>query len=325
MEAFTRTNDAVSIVRPLTKNMMATYVMAHPRIVRSIGLNLTPEVGADDALVQVPVVPAGRDGNVIFGRTLGAGEADSGQGIRFDPTAGEELHFRPGSVCVTLRDVDQTATNDPDGYALITNTMWTWFTIASPTDAALFRYLLAAARRLDTSHSLYANFQKLREEVAGAGAAPRQREIAFRALGLIEIFCIVLDRALRMLCRADREFGIKMPLKQSIAENAGALREFRNAFEHIDERALSQKLGKEDSIALTIFDQGGLFSDGCLKYGHFILSLENEILPMIRDARATILEMAVQVSGPAWSLPHPIKFGNSEASRNGDRVAGNFS
>ena len=91
--------------------------------IRFIGLNLTPEVGADDTLVGVRVVPAGRDGNVVLGRTLGWDETDAGEAITVRP--GETLRFPPGSIRVSLRDVDKESKPGSDGYAAIANTIWT--------------------------------------------------------------------------------------------------------------------------------------------------------------------------------------------------------
>jgi hypothetical protein len=112
-----------------------------PHEIRYLGVSLTPEVGANDALVAVRVVPAGRDGTKVFGRTLVDGEPDSGAPVSFLPYAGEELHFPPGSVRFLLRDVDNLSPRGPDGYAPISNTLWTWLTVGAPPNPALFRFL----------------------------------------------------------------------------------------------------------------------------------------------------------------------------------------
>ena len=46
-----------------------------------ISLNLGPNVGATDFIVGVRVVPDGRSGNEVYGRTLDTGETDNGEGI----------------------------------------------------------------------------------------------------------------------------------------------------------------------------------------------------------------------------------------------------
>ena len=69
-----------------------------PHSISHIAVCLTPEVGANDTLVGVRVVPMGHQGKTILGRTLMDGEQDSGEPIRFYPYDGESIHFAPGSV-----------------------------------------------------------------------------------------------------------------------------------------------------------------------------------------------------------------------------------
>jgi hypothetical protein len=82
-----------------------------PHLIRYLGVSLTPNVGANDELIGVRVVPAGRDGHRVFGRTLADGEQDSGEPVAFYPYLGEELYFALGSVQVFLRDLERG--NDP--------------------------------------------------------------------------------------------------------------------------------------------------------------------------------------------------------------------
>ena len=111
-------------------------------------------MGANDTPIGVRVVPAGRDGNKVFGRTLAYDEVDSGEAVTVYP--GEELHFPPGSVQMFLRDIDRESKPEPDGYTAVSNTIWTWLSFGAPPDPTLFRLLFAAVRRLDTAHALYA-------------------------------------------------------------------------------------------------------------------------------------------------------------------------
>ena len=92
-----------------------------------ISINLGPIVGANDFLAGVRVVPTGREGNRVYGRTLNPGEADSGEGIPLE--VGETLEFPAGSICVTMADVDRYSKPDPSGYAPVANTVWTWLAI----------------------------------------------------------------------------------------------------------------------------------------------------------------------------------------------------
>jgi len=224
--------------------------------------------------------------------------------VIYDPNVGEELHFRPGSVQIIIQDVDRMAKPGPDGYATITNTMWTWFKVGTPIAPALFRFLLAASRRLDTAHTLYTQVNVTLGSFSGS--YPHQREQAFAALGLSEVLCVSLSRAVDMLQKIPAQFSINLPLPPTITAKALALRDIRNAFEHIEERALGNVWGKPDADALSIFDQTDLLTRGVLTYASHSLDLRSEVLPMLLDARRAAFETAVQVAGPAYVLNVPI-------------------
>jgi hypothetical protein len=255
----------------------------------------------------VRVVPASRDGTKVYGRTLKPGEADPGVPVIYDPYAGEELHFPPGSVQITIHDVDRMAKPGPDGYATISNTVWTWLiTTSTPADPALFRFLLAASRRFDTAHSLYTQVEAALGSISGP--YPHQREQAFAALGLSEVLCVSLSRAVDILQKIPAQFSINLPLPATIAGKALALRDIRNAFEHIEERALGNVWGKPDADALSIFDQTDLLTRAVLTYASYSLALRSEVLPMLVDARRAAFETAAQAAGPAIVLNVPIIF-----------------
>ena len=117
-------------------------------LIRYVALNLTPGAGSNDALIAARVVPAGRDGNCVFGRTLHEGEVDSGQAVAYYPYASEELCFPAGSIRFSIKDIDAQAKAGSHGYAPVANTVWTWLTAGLAPDPPFFRYLFAAARAL---------------------------------------------------------------------------------------------------------------------------------------------------------------------------------
>lgn len=250
--------------------------MPNPVEVRFVSLNVTPEVGANDGLVFVY------------------------------PNAGEELHFRPGSVEITIGDVDRMAKPGPDGYATISNTVWTWLIVGALTAPALFRFLVSASRRLDTAHTLYTQVNVTLGNFSGP--YPHQREQAFAALGLSEVLCVSLSRAVDMLQKIPAQFSINLPLPATFTAQALALRDIRDAFEHIEERALGNVWRKPDADALSIVDQTDLLTRGVLTYASHSLDLRSEALPMLLDARRDAFETAVQVAGPAYVLNVPIVY-----------------
>jgi hypothetical protein len=280
--------------------------MAAPLEIRYLSLNLTPEVGANDSLVATRVVPAGRVGNKLFARTLLPGEADPGIAVAIDPSIGEELHFPPGSVRISIHDVDRVAKAGPDGFAAVTNTVWTWLFTATPTDPTLFRFLLAAARRLDTAHFLHT---KTDEAFGGiAGPFHRQRDGAFAALGVAEMVCIALSRAADMLVQITDRFGLAVVLPPIITAHAPALREIRNAFEHIEDRAFGNVHGKPHADALSIFHQPDFLEHRVLSYGSHRIDTRSDFPAIFLAARQFIFDAAVGAAGPAKVLNEAIAY-----------------
>lgn len=152
-----------------------------------ISINLSPHVGAKDSLAGVRVVPAGRDGDQLYGRTLNHGEPDSGEGILIEP--GETLEFPAGSVSVTMADVDR-AEPGADGYAPVANTVWTWLAISPlQPDHTFVNYLLAATRRLDSSHTHCLKALTILDNPMDE-LGFRGREAMFDALGHAESMCV---------------------------------------------------------------------------------------------------------------------------------------
>jgi hypothetical protein len=269
-------------------------------------VSLTPEVGANDALVGVRVVPAGRDGKRVFGRTLAGGEPDSGEPVSFYPYRGEELHFLPGSIQIFLQDVDRGNQPGSDGYAPVSNTLWTWLTFGSPPDPALFRFLFAAARRLDTAHSLCVDALEALTDRPEPFIKARQRP--FGALGIAELMCVALERATDMLQGIPARFSVPVSLPKNLSAARPALREIRNALEHIEDRALGNVRGKPHADALSIFDQRDFISSGVLRYASYSLDLKADVLPVLVESRRAVLDVAIATAGAAKTLNVPLTF-----------------
>jgi hypothetical protein len=277
-----------------------------PHLIRYLSVNLTPNVGANDALIGVRVVPAGREGHRVFGRTLADSEHDSGEAVAFYPYRGEELHFPSGSIRISLRNIERGNEPGADGYAPVANTLWTWLTFGTPPDPAFFRFLFAAARRLDTAHSLCIDVLAALTEQDEPFIKARRR--LFAALGLAETMCVALGRGIDMLRSVPSHFSISVSLPPSVSGLLPALREIRDAFEHIEDRALGNVRKKPHADALSIFDQRDLISRGVLRYGAHSLDVRAEILPVLVEARRFVLSAAIETAGPARTLNSSISF-----------------
>jgi hypothetical protein len=130
--------------------------------------------------------------SVSFARTKKT-MAPDGTAVVIDPAAGERLQLRPESIQISITDVDRYAKSEPDGYAPITNTIWSWLIIGNPTSPELFRYLLAACGRLDGTHALHIQVSSIMA-VLSDGFIGR-REQLYRAFSIAEILTVALARS----------------------------------------------------------------------------------------------------------------------------------
>lgn len=273
---------------------------------RYVSTNLTSTAGANDSLIAVRVVPAGRRGNTVLGRSLLPGEPDSGEPILFNPYAGEELQFPAGSLHVTIQDIDRHAPKLDHGYAAISNTIWTWLFCGAPPNPALFRFLFAAGRRLDTAHSLLLRVNDALDDRDEPFVKVRQR--LFDALGLAELLCVAFSRAVDMLQALSSKFALQVSVPVSITGKLSSLKEIRNAFEHIEDRAEGHVRGKPNPDALSIFDQKDLVTSRILRYANHSLDLAREVPPMLVDGRRVLFDAAVAAAGVAKTINHTITY-----------------
>ena len=270
-----------------------------------ISINLGPKVGEDDFLAGVRVVPAGRDGNRVYGRTLNHGETDSGEGISLE--AGETLEFPPGSISVTMADVDRYAEPGSDGYAPVANTVWTWLAIRPfEPDRIFVNYLMAAARRLDAAHAHCSG------ALAGLAEHPdekgfRAREAMFDALGDAESMCVALSRAIRMITQAQTTISVPTEVPAEITAIEGTLLAIRNAFEHIDERAVGKAHREDPADAVSVFDQSDFFAAGVISYAGLTLGIRDEVIPALVAGRRFIVEAATK-AGLRKTITEPIEW-----------------
>jgi len=277
-----------------------------PQEIRAVTINFTPEVGSDDVLIAAPVVPDGREGNTVFARTLRPDESGDGIPVVVNPAAGEQLAFRPGSLLISIRDIDRHSKPGPTGYAPITNTLWTWLMIGEPARPDLFRYLLAAARRLDGTHDLLVQIYETMAN--GSKGFIGRRAQWFRAVSIAEILAVALGRSIDLLDGLPRHFSITLSLPPVIEAKKRAIREIRNAFEHIEDRALGQVHRKPHPDALTVFDQREFITQGVLRYGTHALDMRTELPQILLLARTFIYNVAVSVAGPARQVDAEMRF-----------------
>ena len=275
--------------------------------IRYISLNLGPIAGVDDTVTGIRVVPTKEAGRVVYGRTLNVGEsAHDAEGIRVDP--GRTIIFPPGSIKITIRDTDRYAKFGPDGYAPVTNTVWSWINIPPQTfDQESHYYLLSTARRLDVAHAQCVQTLVRLRESSQQSSFLKKRTFLFNSLGHAESMCIALNRAIRMICQAKSRIFVKAEIPADVSLISNKVKSFRDAIEHIDDRAFGEARREAPTDAMSIFDQTKFFLSGVLTYAGLSLNIGKEIVPAMVAARQFVLD-AVTVAGSTKTINTEIKW-----------------
>jgi hypothetical protein len=270
-----------------------------------LSLNLSAQVGADDSLIAVRVVPDGREGRTVFARTLAPGEPDPGTPVVYDPAHGESLTFRASTIRISVDDIERHALAGPGGQAPVTNTVWTWLQLENPLQPEGTRFLLATARRLDGCVGVLDRMVDSAKQI-GCGFV-KARTAALQVIALAEIFVVALSRALDMLSRLEHVMSAP-PAPQSLIDASRSITPLRDAFEHIEDRALGQVRGRAHSDALSVFDQRRFFVDGTLCYASHTLDLNKEVPALLRTGRQYIVQVLAHRCGAERSLNQQIVF-----------------
>ena len=244
-----------------------------------ISINLGRDADAYGFLVGVRVVPAGRDGETVFGRTLNHGEPDTGEGIIVQQ--GERLMFPSGSIKVTIQDADRTNSRGPDGYATIANLVWAWLNIPPFPNVELLNYFFAVARRLDSAYSLCVG------AISKISTPPDHRARYFGALSDAELTCIGLNCVDGMI----KSIATKFSVATTVPHEIDALLPAVKAIE-----ALSKSKQLEFSTS------------GILRYGNHSLDLRAQVIPALVAARKFILDAMVEKTAVAKTIKKTITF-----------------
>ena len=166
---------------------------------------------------------------------------------------------------ISSEEIDARSPKGRGGYAVVADTIWTWYRIVGAKDQSLLMMLLAAARRLDASHVFWSATMDALEESATLEGIDR-RSALFRALATAEVTVISLSRAVAMLYRLEERFGLGLRIPDEIDAFRGTLRRLRNALEHIDDRAMGEARDGTADSAMSIFFQPLFVDKGVLIY-----------------------------------------------------------
>ena len=245
-------------------------------------LNIGP---SDDFLLSGRLVPAGREGNKVFARSLRPDEEDTGEGVTVG--AGEQLVIRAGGLVIDSKALDSRSPKGLGGYAPVADTVWTWYRIVR-TQPDFFLFFFSLARRIDAAHVFWAATMATLEEARESEGILRRTGV-FRALAMAEVTVVSLNRGIAMLHDLEKEFCPGLPIPDSLATIAASVHPMRNALEHIGERAQGNTRASAE-VALSIFFQPDFVDRGILRYGKHVLSFENDVPAALLACRGAIMD-----------------------------------
>ena len=244
---------------------------------------------SDELLFYGRLVPDGREGNKVFARSLRPGEEDTGEGVTV--RAGEQLIVRAGGLVINSDEIDAQSPKGYGGYAPVANTVWTWYSIVGE-QVGFFVYFFALARRLDAAHAAWELAIRERDNARSEGAIG-QRIGFFRALSEAEVAVIALHRAINMLLQFNGVFPLGLEIPASLQKLEPIVKDMRNAFEHIDERAQGKinQHREMDAEALTIFHQPDFIGSSMLHYRGKDLDFYEDVLAALLSCRELVLKV----------------------------------
>jgi hypothetical protein len=260
-----------------------------------VTLHLTPE-GSEGYLLPQRIVPVRREQegvpSHVIARTLRYGEHDDGSRVHVAP--GDTLELHP---TVELDAVDEFESEGVGGYAPLTPVLFTWLALSPQHSEEGRRYLLSAARRLDLAQRLFTRVEELRQD--NPEGAPATRRVWFELIAATELGVVSLSRAMDMCMNMSAKFGVTNPVPSAITSRSGVVTAIRNAYEHIEDRALGNVRGRPHDDALTIFDHASVVADGVITYGSYRLDLASDI----PDILSAVRQFLKSVAGDALPAP----------------------
>lgn len=163
----------------------------------------------------------------------------------------------------------------PDGYRPLAEAAWVWGGTVQPPELDEWVYILTAARRLDTAHEL---FESVRTDLGSyTRQSPAGRRTMYSLIGRAELAVVALHKAFRMTKALGVELEVQREFPPELEAKEGALKELRDAYEHIDERVRGRIKQREDPEVFTVLNFDTLLEQRRLTYKGFSLGIDEEV------------------------------------------------
>ena len=107
-----------------------------------------------------------------------------------------------------------------------------------------------------------------------------------------------------MLLHMDKVFPLGLEIPSGLQKLEVVVRNMRNAFEHIDERAQGKinQSGKMDAAALTVFDQPDFIDSSVLHYMGYDIDFYEDVLSALLSCRELVMKVIdLRASAPTTS------------------------
>jgi hypothetical protein len=268
-----------------------------------IGHHTTPE-GSEGYLLPQRIVPTGREEpGKVFARTLRYGEPDDGRRVHVRP--GDVLSFDDGALSIQIDYVDEWEGQGVTGYVPLTPVLFTWMCFGTYHSDEKRRYLLSAARRLDRAQTHFERVGELREQLQQdpPEGAPAVRRAVFDLIGTTELALVALNRAMDMCVNAGTDIGATTTVPDLITNLRACVVQIRDAYEHIDERAVGEVRRNPNVNALSIFDHERVVADGVITYSGYYLDLATDVPDLITATRQYLKNVAAEALPANPSTP----------------------
>jgi hypothetical protein len=261
--------------------------------IASVGLHTGDQVGANDMMFGVRVVPDGRAPGVVYARTLRFGETDDGRRVHVRP--GESLTLKPGALRAELDAIDEFYRKvdpaRPEGS--LATALRVWFGIGNGHVPEIVMLTSAAAYRLDAAHHLLHHAEIARSSLVQANELPAAKQAAKtdELIHLVQEGIVALARCIALVESGIDQSSYYVPLPTVMAANRVAIKDIRDAYEHIDERALGRVGIKRvvDERSYMIFDHRPLVTNGQIEYFDHRLAISD--LPELLEACRTTIKV----------------------------------
>lgn len=199
-----------------------------------------------------------------------------------------------------VRDLKPYRQVDPDRpEGSLATALRVWFGIGTHDLAETRMLTTAAAYRLDAAQHLLRRAERMRDSLRAEGDFSGAQVVARvdELIHLVQEGIVALARCIALIERGVETSTFAVPFPSEIESHKDAIKDVRDAYEHIDERAFGRIgiRGVPDERALMIFEHDRLVRSGVIEYLDHRLVLSE--LPKVLEACRTAIRALA--GGPA--------------------------